>query len=104
VNTWLEITPGAAAGALVTPKLPIRSTAAKNDFAIFIQNHLLSFYVHTQWFRQRPCHNRENIRKPLSGENQESYRWLYFSLERIVPKKSAGLLARAGIWAMCVLQ
>jgi hypothetical protein len=45
MSTALEIAPSAAPRALVAPKLPIRSSAAKNDVAIFIR--FTSFLVFT---------------------------------------------------------
>jgi hypothetical protein len=73
VNTWLEITPGAAAGALVTPKLPIRSTAAKNLFAIFIKITFFLFVVTSNSLGNARARLHRRLENTSSGENQESY-------------------------------
>jgi hypothetical protein len=49
----------------VTPTLPIRSTAAKNDFAIFIKITSFLSCVHTQQFRQRLCQAAPSLQRPF---------------------------------------
>jgi hypothetical protein len=73
-GSWLcQRDPSAAANVRFTPKPPTRSSAAKNDVAVFTWIHLLSFfYERTVW--QGLCQPRVEVKGMLKRLESEELR------------------------------